>query len=139
MSDVFSEYRACPLAEGFENSAPAWPPKRTSAPPSVLSVSSVVKFFLELAVLVLSFTSPTLRVRILLATNPVPPPIYIMRQRPRPHLPQAVELGYIFNAYNGVTHLLTESEFSGERLPQAARRAECSESINRISNYNVGF
>jgi hypothetical protein len=31
-----------------------------------------------------------------------------MRQRPRPDLAEAVKLGYIFNAYNGVTHLLTE-------------------------------
>ena len=29
---------------GFENAAPAWPDKRNPTPPSVLSVSSVVKF-----------------------------------------------------------------------------------------------
>ena len=29
---------------GFENASPAWPDKRNPVPPSVLSVSSVVKF-----------------------------------------------------------------------------------------------
>ena len=33
ISDVFSESRASSLVEGFGNSAPAWPAKRTPAPP----------------------------------------------------------------------------------------------------------
>ena len=28
----------------------------------------------------------------------------VVRQRPHPHLPEAVELGYIFNANDGVGH-----------------------------------
>jgi hypothetical protein len=38
----------------------------------------------------------------------MPPAIHIMRQRPRPHLAKAVELGYIFNANNGVGHSAKE-------------------------------
>jgi hypothetical protein len=38
ISDVFSESDASSLVEGFEKAAPAWPPKHTPAPPSVLSV-----------------------------------------------------------------------------------------------------
>jgi hypothetical protein len=51
---------------------------------------------------------PHLRIRILLPSNPMPPPIHIMRQRPCPHLPQSIEFGDIFNANNCVTHFLTE-------------------------------
>jgi hypothetical protein len=38
----------------------------------------------------------------------MPPAIHIMRERPRPHLPEAVELGYIFNSNDYITHFLTE-------------------------------
>jgi hypothetical protein len=49
---------------------------------------------------------PDLKIRILLPPNTMPPAIHIMRQRPRAHLPETVELGDIFNAnYNiPITH-----------------------------------
>ena len=118
ISDVFSESRASSLVEGFGNSAPAWPPKRTPAAPSVLSVSSVVKFlFLALDSGLWTLDArhglrpiihlPDLEIRVLLPANLVPPAIHIMRERPRPHLPEAVELGDFFNSNDYITHFLT--------------------------------
>ena len=47
---------------------------------------------------------PDLEIRIFLTANLVPPAIDIMRQRPRPHLTETVELGDVFNANYGVGH-----------------------------------
>jgi hypothetical protein len=38
----------------------------------------------------------------------MPPAIHIMRQRPCPHFPEAVELGDVFNSNDYITHFLTE-------------------------------
>jgi hypothetical protein len=38
----------------------------------------------------------------------VPPAIHIMRERTRPHLPETVELGDVFNSNDYITHFLTE-------------------------------
>jgi len=47
---------------------------------------------------------PDFEIRILLHPNPMPPAIHIMSERPRPRLPEAIELGDIFNANDGFGH-----------------------------------
>jgi hypothetical protein len=49
------------------------------------------------------------QIRVFLPANAMPPPIEIMRKRPRPHLAQAIEFGDVFNAnYNiPIRHFLT--------------------------------
>ena len=47
---------------------------------------------------------PRFEVGIFLPPNLMPPPIYIMRERPRPHLTETVELGDFFNTNDGVGH-----------------------------------
>jgi hypothetical protein len=36
----------------------------------------------------------------------MPPAIHIMRERPRANLAEAIELGDVFNANNGIGHFL---------------------------------
>jgi nitric oxide reductase large subunit len=61
VGDVFSEARASSLVKGFENSAPAWPAKRS---PAATSMSSVV------SIILLSMILPVLRFLVLFVVNP---------------------------------------------------------------------
>ena len=53
---------------------------------------------------------PDLEIRVLLTANLMPPPIHVMRERPRPHLTEAIQLRYPFHPnYNiPIRHFLTE-------------------------------
>jgi hypothetical protein len=58
--------------------------------------------------------TPHQQIRLLLPPDPVPPPIEIMRQRPRPHLAQAIQLRYPLDPNHNIpiTHIFLTTKFT---------------------------